>query len=83
MAQPTQELQTAIQHLHAAIATEPDPEDKAALGQCLTQMMKVQARNMAQQQGGPGPAQGPPPSGPQTPANPLLALMRGGAGAGA
>lgn len=64
MPQPTQELQDAIQSLHAAIAAEPDPEDKAALSGCLPTMMKVQAKNMRQTQqeaaGGQGPPQGPP-----------------------
>lgn len=65
MPQPTQELQDSIQSLHAAIAAEPDPEDKATLGQCLTQMMKVQAKNMAQeQQEGGGQAQQAPPAAP-------------------
>jgi hypothetical protein len=51
--------QAAIQALHDAIAHEPDPADKAVLGQCLQQILKVQAKNSAQaQQGGPsGPAQ--------------------------
>jgi uncharacterized protein HemY len=78
--QPTQELQDAIQSLHAAIASEPDPEDKAALGQCLTQMMKVQAKNMAQdQQQGGQQQQGPPDQGaPPDPQQALIAAMQGG-----
>src|SRR5205823_3064383 len=33
------ELRVAIEHLHAAIVAEPQAEDKAALGQCLQQML--------------------------------------------
>ena len=46
-------LRAAIEALHQAIADEPDPEDKAALTQCLQQMLKVQAKNLAEGQGGP------------------------------
>jgi hypothetical protein len=92
MPQPTQELQGAIQMLHAAIATEPDPEDKAALTQCLQNMMKVQAKNMQQEgqgpNGGPPPGQGPaaPPPGPppeamEDPRAALMAQLGGGGGA--
>ena len=50
--------QAAIQALHDAIAHEPDAADKAVLGQCLTQILKVQAKNAAAQQGQAGPPQG-------------------------
>lgn len=56
--QPTAELSTAIQATHAAIASEPEPEDKAALTQALQTLMKVQAKNMAEQGGGLGMAAG-------------------------
>jgi hypothetical protein len=52
----TMYTQAAIQALHDAIAHEPDAEDKAALAQCLQQILKVQAKNAAQ---GGGAAQSP------------------------
>jgi hypothetical protein len=55
-------LRSAIEALHAAIADEPDAEDKAALTQCLQQMLKVQAKNIQEgQAGGGGQPQGNPP----------------------
>jgi hypothetical protein len=56
-------LRSAIEALHQAIADEPQPEDKAALTQCLQQMLKVQAKNIAEGDYGPQQqgAQGNPP----------------------
>ena len=49
--------QAAIQALHDAIAHEPDPADKQALGQALQLVLRIQAKNASQQQqGGPGQA---------------------------
>jgi hypothetical protein len=52
-------LRSAIEALHQAIADEPQPEDKAALTQCLQQMLKVQAKNIAEGDYGPQQQQGP------------------------
>ena len=62
MPQPTQELHDTIQALHAAIASEPEPGDKAELSKALVIIMRVQAKNMTQdaQNGGPPGGQGPP-----------------------
>lgn len=46
--QPTAEMHAAITTLHAAIAAEPDAEDKAALSQALATLMRVQGKNAAQ-----------------------------------
>lgn len=46
--QPTAELHAAITSLHAAIAAEPDPEDKAALSQALAGLLRIQGKNAAQ-----------------------------------
>ncbi len=47
----------AIQALHDAIAHEPDPQDKQVLSQCLQNVLRIQAKNMQQQQAsGPGQA---------------------------
>jgi hypothetical protein len=51
-------LRSAIEALHQAIVDEPQPEDKAALTQCLQQMLKVQAKNIAEGDYGPQPQQG-------------------------
>lgn len=48
----TMYTQAAAQALHDAIAHEPDPADKQALSQCLQIVLKVQAKNAAQQQQG-------------------------------
>jgi hypothetical protein len=52
----TMYTQAAIQALHDAIAHEPDPADKQVLGQCLQNVLRIQAKNMQQQQQ-PGPGQ--------------------------
>lgn len=46
--QPTAELHAAISSLHAAIAAEPEPEDKASLGSALQTLLKVQSKNAIQ-----------------------------------
>jgi hypothetical protein len=53
----TMYTQAAIQALHDAIAHEPDPADKAVLGQCLQNILRIQAKNMQQQQQQSGPGQ--------------------------
>lgn len=67
-------LRQAIETLHQAIVDEPDPEDKAALTQCLQQMLKVQAKNMAEGQGAQG---GGNPPGRRTA---LMQTLAGGGG---
>lgn len=62
MAAPSQYLTTAIEATHQAIVHEPDPAHKQTLGQCLTQMLKLQAE-MAGKPGGP-PGMGGPPGAP-------------------
>jgi hypothetical protein len=52
----TDSLRVAIEALHQAIRDEPQAEDKAALTQCLTQMMRVQAKNLAEGDYGPAGA---------------------------
>jgi len=42
---PTEELHSAISALHAAIAVEPEAEDKARLTAALNTLMAVQAKN--------------------------------------
>ncbi len=80
MAQPTRELQMAIQLLHQAMAIEPEPADKATIAQCLTALTRLQAKNLSEgagAQGGPpqgGGYAGSPPSGPMTAADPRQAL---------
>ena len=51
----TMYTQAALQALHDAIAHEPDPADKQALAQALQLVLRVQAKNMNQQQQGGGP----------------------------
>jgi hypothetical protein len=78
MAQPTQELQGAIQLLHSAIASEQDPKFTAQLSQCLQKMMQVQAEIMSSSGGeqsappppgmaAPDPTMAPPPPGMEAP----------------
>jgi hypothetical protein len=49
----TDSLRVAIEALHQAIRDEPQAEDKAKLAQCLTQIMQVQAKNLAEGDYGP------------------------------
>ena len=56
--QPTEELHAAITALHAAIASEPEPSDKAQLGGALRTLLTVQAGNAKQEKAGPGSAAG-------------------------
>lgn len=53
----TMYTQAAIQALHDAIAHEPDAADKQALGQALQLVLRIQAKNTAQQQQTPGAGQ--------------------------
>jgi hypothetical protein len=54
----TMYTQAAIQALHDAIANEPDAEDKQALSQALQIVLKIQAKNMREGQGGQGAGPG-------------------------
>jgi hypothetical protein len=54
----TDSLRVAIEALHQAIRDEPQAEDKAKLAQCLTQIMQVQAKNLAEGDYGPAAAGG-------------------------
>jgi hypothetical protein len=70
-------LRTAIEALHQAIVDEPQAEDKAALTQCLQQMLKVQAKNIAEGDYGPQQGGGGNPPGRRTA---LMQTLAGGQG---
>jgi hypothetical protein len=43
--QPIAQLRIAITALHEAILLEPEAEDKAVMATCLTNLIKLQAKN--------------------------------------
>lgn len=53
---PNPHTQAAIQHLHQALAHEPDHNHKAVIANALNQLMRLQAQIMSppQQNGGQG-----------------------------
>lgn len=50
--QPIAQLRIAITALHEAILLEPEAEDKAVMATCLTNLIKLQAKNQKEQSGG-------------------------------